>query len=275
MRITHNIPAIFSLRLLSRTQDDINSSIEKLSSGLRINRSSDDAAGLAISEKMRTQVRGLTQALKNAQDGISLIQTAEAGMQETHTILQRMRDLAVQSANDTYTSGDRSKIQVEVAQLIQEITRISSATQFNMMPLLNGDWAAGRGSLVLHVGANTNETLRINITTMNSRGLGILDINISTRAGSNSSLSVLDDAIGIVSTYRSNLGAYQNRLEHTINATGIAMENMQAAESRIRDADMAEEMMNFTRNQILSQAGTAMLAQANLLPQSVLPLLGF
>jgi len=275
MRITHNIPAIFSLRLLSRTQDDINSSIEKLSSGLRINRASDDAAGLAISEKMRTQVRGLTQALKNAQDGISLIQTAEAGMQETHTILQRMRDLAVQSANDTYTSGDRSKIQVEVAQLIQEITRISSATQFNMMPLLNGDWAAGRGSLVLHVGANTNETLRINITTMNSRGLGILDINISTRAGSNSSLSVLDDAIGIVSTYRSNLGAYQNRLEHTINATGIAMENMQAAESRIRDADMAEEMMNFTRNQILSQAGTAMLAQANLLPQSVLPLLGF
>jgi len=275
MRITHNIPAIFSLRLLSRTQDDINSSIEKLSSGLRINRASDDAAGLAISEKMRTQVRGLTQALKNAQDGISLIQTAEAGMQETHTILQRMRDLAVQAANDTYTSGDRSKIQVEVAQLIQEITRISSATQFNTMPLLNGDWAAGTGSLVLHVGANTNETLRINITTMNSRGLGILDINISTRAGANSSLSVLDDAIGIVSTYRSNLGAYQNRLEHTINATGIAMENMQAAESRIRDADMAEEMMTFTRNQILSQAGTAMLAQANLLPQSVLPLLGF
>ena len=274
MRIAHNIPALFALRLLNQTQLDMTSSLEKLSSGYAINRASDDAAGLAISEKMRTQVRGLTQALKNTQDGISLIQTAEAGMQETHSILQRIRDLAVQASSDTYTSSDRGMIQVEVDQLITEITRLSSATQFNTMPLLAGNYAAGGEDLKIQVGANAGDTLSINISTMNTNALGIQNLSVANRSQAESAIALIDNAIGVVSTQRSNLGAYQNRMEHSINAIGIALENMQAAESRIRDVNMAEEMANFTRIQILLQSGTAMLAQANLLPQSVLPLIG-
>lgn len=274
MRIAHNIPALFASRLLGNTQYELQRSLEKLASGFRINRASDDAAGLAISEQMRTQVNGLKVALRNTQDGISLIQTAEAGMQETHSLLQRIRDLTVQASNDTYTSSDRAKIQVEVTQLVSEISRLSLATTFNTLPLLDGDFASGTGSLVLQVGSNPGDIISLNIATLSSAALNIESLSISTRQAAGSALTLIDNAIGTVSAQRAHLGAYQNRLEHSVNAVGIAMENMQAAESRIRDVDMASELANFVRLQILMEAGTSMLAQANLLPQSVLPLIG-
>src|SRR5690606_17100711 len=250
-------------------QNNIAKSIEKLSSGLRINRAGDDAAGLAISEKMRGQIRGLKMAMKNAQDAISLIQTAEGALHETHAILQRMRELAVQAANDTNTDEDREALQAEITQLIAEIDRIAQNTEFNTQKLLDGDV-----SLTFHIGANEGQSITLSISDMQASALGVSDVDISTQSGADSAITTIDDAIKTVSEERAQLGANQNRLEHTIANLGVAIENLQAAESRIRDVDMAQEMMTFTKYQILQQASTAMLAQANLAPQSVLQLLG-
>ncbi|NLL88589.1 MAG: flagellin [Firmicutes bacterium] len=244
--------------------------MEKLSSGYRINRAGDDAAGLAISEKMRAQIRGLKQASRNAQDGISLIQTAEGALNESHAILQRMRELAVQAANDTNVDKDRVALQNEVAALIAELDRIGGNTEFNTQKLLDGTFTGK----VIHIGANIGQTLTITVGNMTASGLSVENVNISTQAGANTAISTIDGAIEELSAERSQLGAWQNRLEHTIANLNNASENLQAAESRIRDVDMAEEIMSFTKNTILQQAATAMLAQANMAPQSVLQLLG-
>jgi len=346
MRIANNIMALNAHRQLTINQGGIAKSIEKLSSGLRINRAGDDAAGLAISEKMRAQIRGLNQAIRNAQDGISLIQTAEGALQETHAILQRMRELAVQAANDTYTEEDRAEIQKEIDQLAAELTRIANTTEFNTQNLLGGGFSS-----TFHIGANEGQNIVLDINDMSAEALNVarrveltenknggvdgqsatvleddkgnivavqvdgewyaekdvevgdnglqpkegakaltnivedngtyymLDskaggIDVSTQDAADKAITIIDAAIETVSAERSKLGAYQNRLEHTIANLGVSAENLQAAESRIRDVDMAQEMMNFTKFQILQQASTAMLAQANLAPQSVLQLLG-
>ncbi|MET3697649.1 flagellin [Bacillus oleivorans] len=269
MRINHNIAALNTYRQLTGNNAAAQSSMEKLSSGLRINRAGDDAAGLAISEKMRGQIRGLEMATKNAQDGISLIQTAEGSLNETHAILQRMRELSVQSANDTNTDADRAELQKEVAALRTEIGRISTDTEFNTQKLLDGSFSAK----LIQIGANTGQTLSITIGTMGATALGIDALTISSQSGANSAIALLDSAIASVSSQRSSLGAIQNRLEHTINNLSTSSENLTAAESRIRDVDMASEMMEFTKNNILSQAAQAMLAQANQQPQGVLQLL--
>ncbi|WP_277998879.1 flagellin [Moorella sulfitireducens] len=269
MRINQNISALNAYRNLTVTNNALTKSMEKLSSGLRINRAADDAAGLAISEKMRGQIRGLNQAIRNAQDGISLIQTAEGALNETHSILQRMRELAVQSANDTNTDEDRAQLQQEISQLLAEIDRIADTTQFNTKNLLNGSFA----NAVIHIGANSDQTLTVTIGTMSVSAIGVNGLSISTQTKADDAISTIDTAIKKVSTERSKLGAIQNRLEHTIANLSVASENLSAAESRIRDLDMAQEMVNFTKNQILAQAGTAMLAQANAQPQTVLQLL--
>ena len=219
---------------------------------------------------MRAQIRGLRQAVRNAQDGISLIQTAEGALNESHAILQRMRELAVQAANDTNTDKDRAELQKEVAQLIEELDRIAKNTEFNTQNLLDGTFT----DKVIHIGANSDQTLTISIKDMSANGLGVDGVNISTQSGADAAITTIDNAIATLSSERSQLGAWQNRLEHTIANLNNAAENLQAAESRIRDVDMAQEMMNFTKFQILQQASTAMLAQANLAPQSVLQLLG-
>lgn len=270
MRINNNLMAMNAHRQLAINQGNVQKSIEKLSSGLRINRAGDDAAGLAISEKMRGQIRGLNQAVRNAQDGISLIQTAEGALNETHAILQRMRELAVQAANDTNTDDDRAALQNEVSELLDEIDRIAGNTEFNTKTLLDGSVT----DLVFHIGANDGQSIKLTIAAMDTTGLSVDGVDISTQAGADTAISTIDDAIKLVSDERSKLGAYQNRLEHTIANLGTSAENLQAAESRIRDVDMAAEMMAFTKNQILQQASTAMLAQANMAPQSVLQLLG-
>ena len=267
MIINHNISALNTHRQLSINNSAMAKNLEKLSSGLRINRAGDDAAGLAISEKMRAQIRGLNMASKNAQDGISLIQTAEGALNEVHAILQRMRELAVQAANDTNTVEDRQNLQKEVAELIKEIDRIANDTEFNTQTLLDGTFT----SKVLHIGANAGQNIQISINSMKAADLGVDGVDIS--ADADSAITSIDNAIKTVSEERAYLGANQNRLEHTINNLGTAAENLQAAESRIRDVDMAKEMMEFTKNSILSQAATAMLAQANQVPQGVLQLL--
>lgn len=272
MIINHNVPSLNAWRNTNIQNTSLSKSLEKLSSGLRINRAADDAAGLAISEKMRGQISGLNQASRNAQDGISLLQTAEGALNETHAILQRMRELAVQSRNDTNTNDDRAQIQLEVSQLISEITRIASTTQFNTKGLLNG--SADATPLVLQIGANEAQVMSFTITSMDATAIGVNTITISTATGASQAISGVDAAISRVSTCRANLGAIQNRLEHTINNLGVASENLTAAESRIRDVDMALEMAKFTKQQILIQAGTAMMAQANQSPQAVLKLLG-
>jgi len=362
MRINHNSAAVNTQSRLSNAQGAQAKSLEKLSSGLRINRAGDDAAGLAISEKMRGQVKGLNQAVRNAQDGISLIQTAEGGLNETHSILQRMRELAVQGSNDTNTDIDRGEIDKEMQQLSEEIDRIAGTTEFNKKTLLSGglgasvkqnttdttvlavggvakvsssgasadtytitsgavgkltmtnlagtksqtiDNTAGAqkldfsdfgvsietnaaytadaaigdvevvgGSLKFQIGANAGQDMTLTIGKMDSDGLGIGSIDVNTQTGASSAISAIDTAIESVSAERSKLGATQNRLDHTINNLTTTSENISAAESRIRDVDMAKEMMEFTKNNILSQAGTAMLAQANQMPQGVLQLLG-
>jgi len=278
VRINQNISALNAYRNLNVTNNALSKSMEKLSSGLRINRAADDAAGLAISEKMRGQVRGLNQAVRNAQDAISLIQTAEGALNESHSILQRMRELAVQAANDTYTTADRNKIEAELTQLRTELNRIASTTEFNTKKLLKGTFEGK-----FQIGANKDQNITLSIATMNATGLGIATnaIKVGSNAGSatkqqsaaNALINTLDSSIEEVSNERSKLGAYQNRLEHTIANLQTAAENLTAAESRIRDLDMAQEMMAFTKNQILSQAGTAMLAQANQVPATVLQLL--
>ncbi|MBB5149724.1 flagellin N-terminal helical domain-containing protein [Ureibacillus thermosphaericus] len=269
MRIQHNISALNTHRNLSFNNSQAAKNLEKLSSGYKINRAGDDAAGLAISEKMRGQIRGLDMASKNAQDGISLIQTAEGALNETHAILQRMRELAVQSANDTNTDEDRQQLQKEVSALLTEITRISTDTEFNTQKLLNGSFSGK----IIHIGANTGQILTVSIGSMNATALGVNSVNIGTQSGANSAIALIDSAIKAVSSQRADLGAIQNRLEHTINNLGATSENLTAAESRIRDVDMAKEMMEFTKNNILMQAAQSMLAQANQQPQGVLQLL--
>lgn len=275
MIINHNVSALNAYRQLSINNSSMQKSLEKLSSGYRINRAGDDAAGLAISEKMRAQIRGLNQAQRNAQDGISLIQTAEGALNETHSILQRMRELVTQAANDTLTSEDRMNIQKEIDQLNAEIDRIANQTQFNTKVLLSGSFATT--GLEFQVGANSGQSISLTLGIMTSTSLGVAGLDVSTSTLSSASISAwlttIDAAINTVSGERDKLGALQNRLEHTINNLGTASENLTAAESRIRDVDMAQEMMEFTKQNILSQAATAMLAQANTLPQSVLKLL--
>lgn len=270
MRINNNVSALNAWRNLYANDTSLTKSMEKLSSGYRINRAADDAAGLAISEKMRAQVSGLNMAIKNAQDGISLIQTAEGALNEIQVMIRRIRDLAVQSANDTNTDEDRANLQAEVTQLLDEIDRIATTTQFNGMELLDGSFT----DKVFHIGANADQTLTVQIGDMQAGTLGIDAIDISTQGGAESAIPLLDTALDTVSSQRSDLGAVQNRLEHTINNLQVAAENLTAAESRIRDVDVALETTNFVKNQILVQAATAMLAQANVKPQSVLQLLG-
>jgi len=270
MRINHNIAALNTYRQLTSANNGQSKSMEKLSSGLRINRAGDDAAGLAISEKMRGQIRGLEMAGKNSQDGISLIQTAEGALNETHAILQRMRELAVQGGNDTNVTADRTAIQDELNQLLSEIDRIATTTEFNTQNLLGGSFSG-----TLQIGANHGQVINIGISAMNTAGLSIngSTISVGSNALASASIKALDTAIAAVSTQRSKLGAYQNRLEHTINNLGTSQENLTAAESRVRDVDMASEMMSQTKNSILAQAAQAMLAQANQQPQGVLQLL--
>ncbi|MBS4174159.1 flagellin [Bacillus sp. FJAT-49736] len=270
MQINHNLAALNTLNKLNVASNAQSKSMEKLSSGLRINRAGDDAAGLAISEKMRGQIRGLDMAAKNSQDGISLIQTAEGALNETHSILQRMRELAVQGANDTNVTADRDAIQDELNQLMSEIDRIANTTEFNTQNLLKGKFSG-----TFQIGANKDQVINVAISGMGAGSLGLdaTKISVGTNKAANSAISALDKAIENVSKQRSKLGAYQNRLEHTINNLSTSSENLTAAESRVRDVDMAKEMMEQTKNSILSQAAQAMLAQANQQPQGVLQLL--
>ncbi|MDE8564479.1 flagellin Hag [Anoxybacillus rupiensis] len=268
MRINHNIAALNTYRQLTAGTSAAAKNMEKLSSGLRINRAGDDAAGLAISEKMRGQIRGLDMAAKNSQDAISLIQTAEGALNETHAILQRMRELAVQGGNDTNTTADRNNIQDELNQLLSEIDRISNTTQFNTKNLLDGSFTG-----TFQVGANDGQIITLSVNSMSTGALAVAGISVGSNALASQAIASIDNAISKVSQERSKLGAYQNRLEHTINNLSTSSENLTAAESRIRDVDMAKEMMEFTKNNILTQASQAMLAQANQQPQGVLQLL--
>ena len=270
MRIQHNISALNTHRNLTFNNTEAGKNLEKLSSGYKVNRAGDDAAGLAISEKMRGQIRGLDMATKNAQDSISLIQTAEGALNETHAILQRMRELAVQSSNDTNVTSDRKALQEEVNALSAEITRIATNTEFNTQKLLSGGFSAKK----FHIGANKDQAISLTIDKMDAKTLAVSNISISSQGGANTAISTINQALETVSTERSKLGAVQNRLEHTINNLGATSENLTAAESRIRDTDMAKEMMGFTKNNILMQAAQSMLAQANQQPQGVLQLLG-
>jgi len=278
MSINTNLSALNTYRNLNSTQNDLSKSLEKLSSGLRINRAADDAAGLSISEGLKSQVGGLTVAARNAQDGISVVQTAEGGLTETHSILQRMRDLAVQAGNDSNNEDSRTAIGAEATELTAELTRIAGSTNFNGINLLDGSaGAAGDGKLTFQVGAdgNANSQITVDLGSANVNdivtGLGTLDF--STATGAQAAITTIDTQIKAVSTARSTIGAIQNRLDHAINVTNVAKENLTAAGSRITDVDMAEEMVKYTRDNILSQAGTSMLAQANQSTQNVLSLL--
>lgn len=285
MIINHNLSAMFANRSLGVTQGALTKDMEKLSSGQRINRAGDDASGLAVSEKMRSQIRGLNQASANAANGISFIQTSEGYLQETQDILQRIRELAVQSANGIYTEEDRMQIQVEVSQLVDEVDRIASHAQFNGMNMLTGRFARASGenivtaSMWFHIGANMDQREQVFISTMTAAGLGIRDlgdnaiITLETTEDANRTIGTLDSAIKLINKQRADLGAYQNRLEHAVVGLDIGAENLQASESRIRDTDMANQMVDYTRDQILSQSGIAMLAQANQRTTSVLQLL--
>lgn len=276
MRINTNIAAMNTYSRLTAANTAKTNSLAKLSSGSRINKAGDDAAGLAISEKMKSQIGGLTQAKRNAQDGISLVQTAEGALNESHSILERMRDLAVQGANDTLTSDDRGSINKELTALHQELTRIASTTEYNTKNLLN----TAKNAFTFQIGANENQTLTVTIGAMDGKTLlksdadkFIIDSKASNVRKDGGMISVIDKAISTVSDQRAALGAVQNRLEHTINNLTATNENLSDANSRIRDVDMAEEMMTFTKSNILSQAATSMLAQANAMPNSVLNLL--
>ena len=269
MVVQHNLSAMNTSRQLNGVTSSLSKSTEKLSSGYRINRAADDAAGLSISEKMRSQIRGLNKASDNAQDGISLIQVAEGALNETHSILQRMNELATQAANDTNTSTDRKAIQQEVDQLTSEIDRIRSTTQFNTQNLLDGKFSAKN----LQIGSLSGQSISISVSNMNATSLGVNALKVSSFSGAGEAMSKIQAAIDKVSTQRSKLGALQNRLEHTINNLDTTSENTQAAESRIRDTDMADEMVQYSKNNILSQAGQSMLSQANQQTQGVLSLL--
>ena len=285
MVINHNMSAMFAQRSEGITELNNQKNMEKLSSGMKINRAGDDASGLAVSEKMRSQIRGLNQASTNAKNGISFIQTTEGYLQETTDIVQRIRELAVQSSNGIYSDEDRMQIQVEVSSLIAEVDRIASCAQFNGMNMLTGRFARPTGennvtaSMWLHIGANMDQRTQVFIGTMSAAALGLRNIgteeimSLESPDEANRAIGTLDEAIKKINKQRADLGAYQNRLEKTVVGLDIGAENLQASESRIRDTDMAKEMVDFTKNQVLSQAGTAMLAQANAQSQSVLSLL--
>ena len=285
MVINHNMSALYANRQLGVTGLGLSKDMEKLSSGERINRAGDDASGLAVSEKMRAQIRGLNQASENAQNGISFIQTTEGYLQETTDIMQRIRELAVQSSNGIYSDEDRMQIQVEVSALVSEVDRIASSAQFNGMNMLTGRFAQATGenvvtgSMWFHIGANMDQRMQVFIGTMTSEALGIREIGTGDKItlaapdDANHAIGVIDEALKRINKQRADLGAYQNRMEYAVRGLDIGAENLQASESRIRDTDMAAQMVEFTKNSVLQQAGTAMLAQANTQSQNVLSLL--
>jgi flagellin len=285
MVINHNMSAMFAQRVNGINEANQAGNMSKLSSGMKINRAGDDASGLAVSEKMRSQVRGLNQASENAQNGISFIQTTEGYLEETTDIVQRIRELAVQSSNGIYTDEDRMQIQVEVSQLVAEVDRIASQAQFNGMNMLTGRFAQSTGensvtaSMWLHIGANMDQRTQVFIGTMTASALGLRAqgteqiLSLEDPDSANRAIGTLDEALKKVNKQRADLGAYQNRLEEATKGINVAAENLQASESRIRDTDMASEMVDFTKNQILTQAATAMLAQANQSSQNVMSLI--
>src|SRR5574344_1127709 len=285
MVINHNMSAMFADRSTGLTELTRQKNMEKLSSGMKINRAADDASGLAASEKMRSQIRGMNQASTNAQNAINFIQTTEGYLQETTDIVQRIRELAVQSSNGIYTDEDRMQIQVEVSQLVAEVDRIASQAQFNGMNMLTGRFAQATGentitaSMWFHIGSNMDQRMQVFIVTMTSAALGIREIgteqvmSIAAPDDANRAIGTIDIALRKINKQRADLGAYQNRLDYAVKGLDISAENTQASESTIRDTDMASQMVSFTKNQILTQAGTAMLAQANSQSQTVLSLL--
>lgn len=285
MVINHNMSAMYSQRSTNLTNVAAQKNMEKLSSGLKINRAGDDASGLAVSEKMRSQIRGLNKASENAQNGLSFIQTTEGYLQETTDIIQRIRELAVQSSNGIYTEEDRMQIQVEVSQLIAEVDRIASQAQFNGMNMLTGRFARDEGtnavtaSMWFHIGANMDQRMQVYIGTMTATALNLRNLGdetimtLQSPDEANRAIGTLDDALKKLNKQRADLGGYYNRLEHAIRGIDIAAENLQSAESRIRDTDMAKEMVEFTKNQVMQQSGMAILAQANQSTQNVLTLL--
>ena len=285
MFINHNMSAMYANRQLGVTGLSLSKDMEKLSSGERINRAGDDASGLAVSEKMRAQIRGLNQASQNASNGISFIQTTEGYLQETTDIMQRIRELAVQSSNGIYSDEDRMQIQVEVSALVSEVDRIASSAQFNGMNMLTGRFAQSTGensvtgSMWFHIGANMDQRMQVFIGTMSAEALGIREIGTGEKISlaapddANRAIGTIDQALVKINKQRADLGAYQNRMEYAVRGLDISAENLQASESRIRDTDMAKQMVEFTKNSVLQQAGTAMLAQANTQSQNVLSLL--
>lgn len=285
MVINHNMSAMFANRQLGVTGLSLSKDMEKLSSGERINRAGDDASGLAVSEKMRAQIRGLNQASQNAQNGISFIQTTEGYLQETTDIMQRIRQLAVQSSNGIYSDEDRMQIQVEVSALVSEVDRIASAAQFNGMNMLTGRFAQSTGenvvtgSMWFHIGANMDQRMQVFIGTMTAEALGVRELGTGTKISlaapddANRAIGTIDAALTKINKQRADLGAYQNRMEYAVRGLDVSAENLQASESRIRDTNMATQMVEFTKNSVLQQAGTAMLAQANSQSQNVLSLL--
>ncbi|HPS88254.1 MAG TPA: flagellin [Spirochaetota bacterium] len=282
MIINHNMSAINANKALKFKQWDTNKSMESLSSGLRINKAGDDASGLAVSEKMRTQINGLRQAERNTEDGMSFVQTTEGYLNQTTDILQRIRVLAVQSSNGIYSDQDRQLIQVEVSALVDEVDRIASQAEFNKFKLLLGDFskAGPKASMWFHMGANMNQRERVYIGTMTANGLGLKEksgafiADLASADSANRTIGVIDDALHKISKQRADLGAYYNRLDYATRGLMTAYENIQASESRIRDADMAETMVELTKDQVLVQSGTAMLAQANMKTRTILQLLG-
>lgn len=281
MIINHNASAEFASRNLRFRSDRLHTNIERLSSGLRINSAADDASGLAVSEKLRSQVRGLNQAQRNIQDGISFIQTTEGYLQETQDVLQRIRELSIQSANGIYSDEDRQQINVEVSQLVDEIDRIASHAQFNELNLLTGRFSRAQGvGVSFHIGANMDQNETAFIESVAATDIGVTDaqgqslISIASAAEANNSIGIVDNALRMVNSQRANLGAYQNRFELAQEGVAVAAENLAASRSRIADVNVAEEVVDFVKNQILIQANSSMLAQANVLPQSALQLLG-
>lgn len=287
MIINHNLSAINAQRNFKINSANMDQSMEKLSSGLRIAKAGNDAAGLAVSEKMRSQISGLNQASRNAQDGISFIQTTEGYLSETGDVLQRVRELSIQAANGIYTDQDRMQIQVEVSQLVSEVDRVANHAQFNTLNMLTGRFAKtddpNKGGITFHVGANVDQNEKVFIGKMTAEALGIatgagtareLVVKMDTQENANKSIATIDKALEIVNKQRADLGAYQNRFESAIKGIDIGAQNLQAAESQIRDADMAKEMVGFVKNQILTQASSSMLSQANMKTQMVLRVLG-
>jgi len=279
MIINHNISSIFANRQYKVNNWNLDSNLEKLSSGLKINKAGDDASGLAVSEKMRSQIRGLRRAEMNAEDAISFVQTTEGYLNQTTEIVQRLRELAVQAGNGIYSDEDRTYMQVEASQLVAEINRIASHAQFNGMNILTGRFALNVGNIAFHIGANMDQRILINVGDMTAKGLGMIagdgtsKVNLTNQENANKTIGVADQALQVLNKQRADLGAYQNRLDKIAKTLLIGYENLQAAESRIRDTDMASEMSDFVKNQILAQTSVSMIAQANLRPQMILRLL--